>query len=240
LLYCLNVKMNIMKNISKLEEKIGIVFKNKDLLRQALVHRSYLNEHRDFKLDNNERLEFLGDAVLELVSTEYLYSKFPNPEGELTNFRAALVNGKMLAKISGEIGLENYLLMSRGESKDVGKARQYLLANALEAVIGAIYLDQGYRKSKKFISDNILCKMKDVLEEKLYQDPKSKFQEKAQEKTGVTPSYKVLKEWGPDHNKHFVIGVYLEDEKIAEGEGTSKQAAQRNAAKEGLEVKKWK
>jgi len=229
-----------MKNISKLEEKIGIVFKNKDLLRQALVHRSYLNEHRDFKLDNNERLEFLGDAVLELVSTEYLYSKFPNPEGELTNFRAALVNGKMLAKISGEIGLENYLLMSRGESKDVGKARQYLLANALEAVIGAIYLDQGYRKSKKFISDNILCKMKDVLEEKLYQDPKSKFQEKAQEKTGVTPSYKVLKEWGPDHNKHFVIGVYLEDEKIAEGEGTSKQAAQRNAAKEGLEVKKWK
>ena len=232
--------MNIMKNISKLEEKIGIVFKNKDLLRQALVHRSYLNEHRDFKLDNNERLEFLGDAVLELVSTEYLYSKFPNPEGELTNFRAALVNGKMLAKISGEIGLENYLLMSRGESKDVGKARQYLLANALEAVIGAIYLDQGYRKSKKFISDNILCKMKDVLEEKLYQDPKSKFQEKAQEKTGVTPSYKVLKEWGPDHNKHFVIGVYLEDEKIAEGEGTSKQAAQRNAAKEGLEVKKWK
>lgn len=240
MLYCLNVKMNIMKNISKLEEKIGIVFKNKDLLRQALVHRSYLNEHRDFKLDNNERLEFLGDAVLELVSTEYLYSKFPNPEGELTNFRAALVNGKMLAKISGEIGLENYLLMSRGESKDVGKARQYLLANALEAVIGAIYLDQGYRKSKKFISDNILCKMKDVLEEKLYQDPKSKFQEKAQEKTGVTPSYKVLKEWGPDHNKHFVIGVYLEDEKIAEGEGTSKQAAQRNAAKEGLEVKKWK
>jgi len=229
-----------MKNISKLEEKIGIVFKNKDLLRQALVHRSYLNEHRDFKLDNNERLEFLGDAVLELVSTEYLYSKFPNPEGELTNFRAALVNGKMLAKISSEIGLENYLLMSRGESKDVGKARQYLLANALEAVIGAIYLDQGYRKSKKFISDNILCKMKDVLEEKLYQDPKSKFQEKAQEKTGVTPSYKVLKEWGPDHSKHFVIGVYLEDKKIAEGEGTSKQAAQRNAAKEGLEVKKWK
>ena len=228
-----------MKDISKLEKKIGVVFKNKDLLRQALVHRSYLNEHREFKLDNNERMEFLGDAVLELVSTEYLYNKFPNPEGELTNFRAALVNGKMLAKISGEIGLGDYLLMSRGETKDLGKARQYLLANTLEAVIGAVYIDQGYRKSKKFISDNVLCKMKDVLEEKLYQDPKSKFQEEAQEKVGATPLYKVIKEWGPDHNKHFIIGAYLEDEKIAEGEGMSKQAAQRNAAEEGLKAKGW-
>ena len=184
-------------------------------------------------------MEFLGDAVLELVSTEYLYNKFPNPEGELTNFRAALVNGKMLAKISKEIGLEDYLLMSKGETKDIGKARQYLLANVLEAVIGAIYLDQGYRKSKKFISDNILCEMKDVLEEKLYQDPKSKFQEEAQEKVGATPLYKVIKEWGPDHSKHFIIGVYLEDKKIAEGEGMSKQSAQRNAAKNGLEAQGW-
>ena len=228
-----------MKDISKLEKKMGVVFKNKDLLRQALVHRSYLNEHRDFKLDNNERLEFLGDAVLELVSTEYLYNKFPNPEGELTNFRAALVNGKMLAEISGEIGLGDYLLMSKGETKDLGKARQYLLANVLEAVIGAIYLDQGYRKSKKFISDNVLCEMKNVLEEKLYQDPKSKFQEEAQEKVSMTPSYRVIKEWGPDHNKHFIIGVYLEDEKVAEGEGMSKQAAQRNAAENGLKAKGW-
>jgi len=228
-----------MQNVLKLEKKIGVVFKNKDLLKQALVHRSYLNEHREFKLDNNERLEFLGDAVLELASTEYLYNKFPNPEGELTNFRAALVNGKMLAKISGELGLGDYLMMSKGETKDLGKARQYLLANTLEAVIGAIYLDQGYRKSKKFISDNILCKMKDVLEEKLYQDPKSKFQEEAQEKVGTTPLYKVIKEWGPDHNKHFIIGAYLEDEKIAEGEGTSKQTAQRNAAKNALEAKGW-
>ena len=228
-----------MKDITKLEKKIGVVFKNKDLLRQALVHRSYLNEHRDFKLDNNERLEFLGDAVLELVSTEYLYNKFPNPEGELTNFRAALVNGKMLAKISDGIGLGGYLLMSKGETKDLGKARQYLLANTLEAVIGALYLDQGYRKSKKFISDNILCEMKNVLEEKLYQDPKSKFQEEAQEKVSMTPLYKVIKEWGPDHNKHFIIGVYLEDEKVAEGEGMSKQAAQRNAAENALKAKRW-
>jgi ribonuclease-3 len=149
------------------------------------------------------------------------------------------VNGKMLAKISEGIGVGEYLMMSKGESKDLGKARQYLLANALEAIIGAIYIDQGYEKSEKFITDFVLCKMKDVLDEKLYQDPKSKFQEEAQEKIGVTPVYKVIKEWGPDHNRSFVIGVYLENEKIAEGEGMSKQAAQRNAAKKGLEVKGW-
>lgn len=228
-----------MKDIFSLEKKIEVKFKDKNLLRQAMVHRSYLNENRKFELDHNERMEFLGDAVLELITTEYLYNKFPNPEGELTNFRAALVNGKMLAKIADEIGLEEYLLMSKGESKDLGKARQYLLANALEAVIGAIYLDQGYRKSKKFITSCVLSKMKDVLKEKLYQDPKSKFQEEAQEKAGVTPSYKVIKEWGPDHDRHFIIGIYLEDEKIAEGEGMSKQAAQRDAAKNGLEVKGW-
>ena len=226
-------------DIESLEKKIKIKFKNKDLLRQAMVHRSYLNENRDFELDHNERMEFLGDAVLELIVTEYLYSNFSNPEGELTNYRAALVNGKMLAKISKEIGLEDYLLMSRGETKDLGKARQYLLANALEAVIGAIYLDQGYKKSEKFITNCVLSKMKHVLDEKLYQDPKSKFQEEAQEKAGTTPVYKVIKEWGPDHDRNFVIGIFLENEKIAEGEGTSKQAAQRNAAKKGLEVKGW-
>lgn len=228
-----------MKDTSELEKKIKVTFKNKDLLKQAMVHRSYLNENRDFELDHNERMEFLGDAVLELIVTEYLYDNFSNPEGELTNYRAALVNGKMLAKISKEIGLEDYLLMSRGETKDLGKARQYLLANALEAVIGAIYLDQGYKKSKKFITDCILCKMEYVLDEKLYQDPKSKFQEEAQEKVGVTPVYKVIKEWGPDHDRHFTIGIYLENEKIAEGEGMSKQAAQRNAAKKGLKAKGW-
>lgn len=226
-------------DIENLEKKIKIKFKNKDLLKQAMVHRSYLNENRDFELDHNERMEFLGDAVLELIVTEYLYNNFSNPEGELTNYRAALVNGKMLAKISEGIGVGEYLLMSRGESKDLGKARQYLLANALEAIIGAIYLDQGYKKSEKFITNFVLCKMKDVLAEKLYQDPKSKFQEEAQEKAGTTPIYKVIKEWGPDHDRNFVIGIFLENEKIADGEGTSKQAAQRNAAKKGLEVKGW-
>ncbi len=229
-----------MKNLSELEKKIGVVFKNKDLLQQALVHRSYINENRDFRLDHNERLEFLGDAVLELVSTENLYKNFPNhPEGDLTNFRAALVNGKMLAKISGDLGVEEYLMMSKGEKKDTGRARQYLLANALEAIIGAIYLDRGYRASKEFITKNILCKMKMVLDGKLYQDPKSKFQEEAQDKTGFTPTYEVLKEWGPDHDKHFRVGVYLDKELVAKGEGSSKQVAQRNAAKEGLKVKGW-
>ena len=229
-----------MKNLSELEKKIGVVFKNKDLLQQALVHRSYINENRDFRLDHNERLEFLGDAVLELVSTENLYKNFPNhPEGDLTNFRAALVNGKMLAKISGDLGIEEYLMMSKGEKKDTGRARQYLLANALEAIIGAIYLDRGYRVSKEFIAKNILCKMKMVLDSKLYQDPKSKFQEEAQDKTGFTPTYEVLKEWGPDHDKHFRVGVYINKEIVAKGEGSSKQVAQRNAAKEALRIKGW-
>lgn len=225
--------------ISKLEEKIGFVATDKKLLEQALVHRSYLNEHRDFELDHNERLEFLGDAVLELVSTEYLYNNFSNPEGELTNFRSALVNGKMLAIVAAEVGLEEHLKMSRGEEKDTGKARQYLLANAVEAVIGAIYLDQGYEPAKRFVTEKILIHMDDILEEKLYEDPKSLFQEEAQEQLGITPSYHVEKEWGPDHDKHFIIGVYIGSEKIAEGEGTSKQSAQRRAAEKGLAAKGW-
>lgn len=228
-----------MDNISKLEKKIKVVFKNKDLLKQALVHRSYINEHRDFKLFHNERLEFLGDAVLELISTEYLYNNFSKPEGELTNYRAALVNGKMLADISKKIGLEEYILMSRGEAKDTGKARRYIMANALEAVIGAIYLDRGYKKTQKFVAKNILCEIEDVIKEKLYQDPKSKFQEEAQDRAGITPSYKAIKEWGPDHDKHFIVGLFLEDEKVSEGEGTSKQSAQRKAAENGLETKGW-
>ena len=228
-----------MDNISKLEKKIKVAFKNKDLLKQALVHRSYINEHRDFKLCHNERLEFLGDAVLELISTEYLYNNFSKPEGELTNYRAALVNGKMLAYISTKIGLEEYILMSKGETKDTGKARRYIMANALEAVIGAIYLDRGYKKAQKFVTEYILCEIEDVIREKLYQDPKSKFQEEAQDKAGVTPSYKVIKEWGPDHDKHFIMGLFLGDEKVSEGEGTSKQSAQRKAAENGLKIKEW-
>lgn len=225
--------------IESLAKRIGVEFADISLLQQAVTHRSYLNENRDYKLDHNERLEFLGDAVLELVVTEHLYNNYDNPEGELTAWRSALVNGEMLAVIARDLGVEDFLMMSRGESKDTGRARQYLLANAMEAIIGAIYIDQGYDSAKKFVLDNVVVKLKEILENKLYLDAKSYFQEKAQENEKVTPSYKVIKEWGPDHDRHFVVGVYLGDNLVAEGEGTSKQEAQREAAKKGLEVKGW-
>lgn len=228
--------------VEKLAEKIGVKFNNIELLQQAVTHRSYLNEHKNYKLDHNERLEFLGDAVLELVVTEFLYANYSEPEGELTNWRAALVNGEMLAKISGRIGVEEFLLMSRGESKDTGKARQYLLANAFESITGAIYLDQkekGYDAAKEFILKNVVVELPAIIESKSYMDPKSRFQEEAQEKAGITPSYKVIEESGPDHARKFVIGVYLGHEMIASGEGMSKQEAQRNAAAAGLEAKGW-
>ncbi|HOX10646.1 MAG TPA: ribonuclease III [Candidatus Moranbacteria bacterium] len=225
--------------IDSLAKNIGIKFNNIGLLQQAVTHRSYLNENRKYELDHNERLEFLGDAVLELIITEHLYNNYSNPEGELTSWRSALVNGEMLAKVAQEIGVEKYLLMSRGEAKDTGRARQYLLANAMEAIIGATYLDQGYETAKEFVLKNVATKLPEILDNKLYLDPKSYFQEKAQENSKVTPSYKVVKDWGPDHDKHFVVGVYLGSELVAEGEGNSKQEAQRDAARRGLEVKNW-
>lgn len=225
--------------VESLAKKIGVTFKEISLLQQAVTHRSYLNENRSYELNHNERLEFLGDAVLELIVTQYLYAKFSNPEGELTSWRSALVNGEMLAKVAQEIGVEKYLMMSRGEAKDVGRARQYLLANALEAIIGAIYLDQGYDVAKEFVLEHVVVNLKEILEKKLYLDPKSYFQERAQETNKLTPSYRVMKEWGPDHDKHFVVGVFLGSEMVAEGEGNSKQEAQREAARIGLETKGW-
>ncbi len=233
------IAIMVAKNIADLEKKIKIKFKNLDLLKTAVTHRSYLNEHRNYKLDHNERLEFLGDAVLELVVTDHLYDNYPNPEGVLTNWRAALVNKDMLAKVSRGLGVENFLLMSRGEAKDTGRARDYLLANAMEAVIGAIYLDQGYGAAKKFIMENIVSGLEDVISSKLYIDPKSNFQEEAQARAGITPNYRVISESGPDHNKKFVVGVYLGDEEVAQGEGVSKQQAQREAARNALEAKGW-
>ncbi len=229
-----------MKNLNLLEKILGCAFHNQNLLTQALVHRSYLNENPSFALAHNERLEFLGDAVLELVVTEYLYRRYPNPEGELTNWRAALVNARMLSEIALELNLNDYLYLSRGETKDAnGKARQYILANALEAVIGAIYLDQGSKAASEFINKFILAKLEAILSNQLYLDPKSRFQEVAQEKTGITPHYLVLDEHGPDHAKTFKVGLYLADELIAEGAGSSKQEAQVAAAEEGLKVKSW-
>ncbi|OGM96226.1 MAG: ribonuclease III [Candidatus Yanofskybacteria bacterium RIFCSPHIGHO2_02_FULL_38_22b] len=225
--------------ISQLEKKIGIVFKNKDLLLQALTHRSYLNENTKWHLDHNERLEFLGDAVLELVVTEYLYNNYPNPEGELTNWRAALVNAVMLSKISNEFDLNDFVLLSRGEARDTGRARQYILANTIEALIGAIYLDQGYDPAKDFISRFVLKELPTIIEKRLYRDHKSLFQEYAQEYVGITPTYEVMEEWGPDHARNFKMGVFLEKEMIGSGKGPSKQEAQQEAAKDALNKKGW-
>lgn len=229
-----------MKNHEEFTKKIGVQFKDKDLLRSAFVHRSYLNEHPDFHLPHNERLEFLGDAVLELVVTEYLYTHYPNPEGELTNWRAALVNAIMLSGIAKDLEVEDYLYLSRGESKDAGsKARQFILANAFEAIVGALYLDQGFQACREFIGEVVLTKLPNILKNQLYLDPKSRFQEAAQERVGTTPTYRVLSETGPDHAKAFVVGVYLGTEQVATGTGSSKQEAQVEAAQHAIEAKEW-
>lgn len=225
--------------LSQLETKIGFEFKNKDLLLQALTHRSYLNENPKWHLDHNERLEFLGDAVLELIVTDYLYNNYPNPEGEMTNWRAALVNANILSQISNEFDLNDFVLLSRGEARDTGRARQYILANAIEALIGAIYLDQGYEPSKKFISRFVLKELPNIIEKRLYRDPKSLFQEEAQDRVGVTPTYEVIEEWGPDHARNFKVGVFLEKEMAGSGQGPSKQEAQQEAAKDALAKKGW-
>jgi ribonuclease III len=229
------------KDFAVLEKEIGVKFTNIDLLNQAVVHRSYLNEHPDFRLHHNERLEFLGDAVLEIITTEFLFNNYPDtPEGDLTNWRASLVNSKMLAVVANEIGLEKCLYLSKGEARDKNsKARTYIIANAVEAIIGAIYLDQGITAATKFVSERMLSKLDNILSNQLYLDPKSKFQEKAQEVYKVTPHYKVLSESGPDHAKNFEIGLYLRDELVATGEGSSKQEAQVDAAAEGLKKKEW-
>jgi len=229
-----------MKDFTPFEKKIGIVFKNKKILEEAFTHRSYLNENPDWSGNQNERLEFLGDAVLELIVTEHLFLNFPDKtEGELTSFRAALVNANMLSEIAQNLELNDYLLLSRGEAKDLGRARQYILANTFEALIGAIYLDQRYGAAEEFIKKSVLTRVEEIISKKLFRDPKSLFQERAQEIVGITPTYEVLKEWGPDHNKHFIIGVYLGKELIAEGEGPSKQEAQLAAAEAGLKKRDW-
>lgn len=229
-----------MKNFSLLEDILGITFDNKDLLIQAFCHRSYVNENPDFHLSHNERLEFLGDAVLELVVTEYLYRHFSKKnEGELTNYRAALVNSKRLSIVANRLRFNDFLLLSKGEQKETGKARQYILANTFEALIGAIYLDKGYQVCRHFIGKNLLPELQEIIEKKLFKDPKSRFQEEAQERIRTTPTYKVLEEWGPDHAKHFVVGVFLNDEMVAKGEGSSKQEAEEEAARKALKIKGW-
>ncbi len=230
----------MIKDIEKLEEVLGVYFKDRDILRSAITHRSYLNEHREATWDHNERLEFLGDAVLELVVTEYLFKKYPDkPEGDLTAVRAALVNTNSLSDTSKGLNIDNYLLMSKGESKDTGRARQYILANAFEACIGAIYLDQGYEVAQKFIATNLFSKTDEIVEKKLWQDAKSRFQECAQEHNSVTPTYETVDQEGPDHDRVFTVAVFLGKDKVSEGRGRSKQEAEQKAAEEALAVKGW-
>jgi ribonuclease-3 len=227
-------------DFSKFEATAGVSFKNKELLKQAFTHRSYINENRDSGLEHNERLEFLGDAVLELVITDYLYSRMKeSDEGELTSLRSALVNADTCAKVAQSLGANDFLLLSKGESKDTGRARQYILANTLEALIGALYLDQNYEAAKEFILNHVTPLMEDILKVGTWIDAKSLFQEKAQEFKGHTPVYKTVKETGPDHDKHFTVRVSVGDEVYGEGDGKSKQDAEQGAARNALEKQGW-
>jgi ribonuclease-3 len=230
------------KDFEKLAKHIGVDFSDINLLATACTHRSYLNENRNAGMEHNERLEFLGDAVLELVVTSFLYRKYPQKaEGALTSYRSAIVNTVSLTKVAEHIGLNDYLLLSKGENKDTGRARSIILANMVEAVIGAIYLDQGYDSAANFISDHILnvIDIEEIVANKAWIDAKSRFQEKAQEKVGITPAYKTLKEVGPDHDKKFTLGVFLGDVQVATGIGPSKQEAEQKAAERALEIKGW-
>lgn len=223
------------RDFKGIEEKIGYTFGNDALLREALTHRSYLNEHPDWPVPHNERLEYLGDAVAELVTTEFLFRKFPaRPEGDLTSIRAALVNYQMMGRVAREILLDKFLFLSRGEAKDEGKAREVILANALEALVGGVYLDGGYAPARAFLERALLPHLDEVMERKLYRDPKSFLQELVQERMKLTPVYQVLAESGPDHQKRFTVGVFFGATLAAEGEGTSKQEAESAAARNAL------
>ncbi|MBI2086702.1 MAG: ribonuclease III [Candidatus Zambryskibacteria bacterium] len=228
-------------DFSKFEETAGVKFKDERLLKQAFTHRSYINENRDSGLEHNERLEFLGDAVLELVITDYLYGRMrESAEGEMTALRSALVNADTCARVATALGANEFLLLSKGEAKDTGRARQYILANTLEAVIGAIYLDQNYEVAKNFILMHVAPLMEEIIREGTWIDAKSFFQEKAQELKGFTPVYKTIRESGPDHDKHFIVSVSVGNEVYGEGEGKSKQDAEQKAARDALEKNGWK
>lgn len=220
--------------LSSLEKKLALTFKDKDLLQQVFVHRSYLNEHPGFHLNHNERLEFLGDAVLELVVTEALYETYDKPEGELTSYRSALVKGEQLAKIASQLGFHDHLLLSRGEQLSGGREKQLLLANVFEAFIGALYLDRGYEAAKAFIQRHLWPQIDEIIEKGLHRDPKSQFQELAQEQLGITPTYKVVSALGPDHKKVFTVEAFLDKKPVGKGQGPSKQTAQTAAAEAAL------
>jgi ribonuclease-3 len=230
-----------MIDFSGLEKSLQVSFKDKTLLMQAFIHRSYINENPGLNLSHNERLEFLGDAVLELVVTDHLYKTYPmDAEGELTAYRAAIVNAILLSDVAQELGMNEYLLLSKGEKKDAqGKARQYILANTFESFLGALYLDGGYAAAQEFTARVLFARLNEIVSKKLWRDAKSQIQEKAQEYVHLTPAYKVMSETGPDHDKHFTVGIYFGEELITQGKGKSKQEAEQKAASHALEMKKW-
>lgn len=229
-----------MKDFSIFEDSIGISFNDKLILQRAFTHRSYINENPRSGLSHNERLEFLGDAVLELVVTDHLFRAYPDhTEGDLTAYRSALVNAVVAGDVAQSLNMNEYLLLSKGESKDTGRARQTILANAYESFIGALYLDQGYDVCDVFIKKTLIPKLAEIISKKLWRDAKSHVQEEAQERLGVTPSYEVVGQLGPDHDKFFTVGIFFGDKKIAEGKGRSKQEAQQEAAQAALTAKGW-
>lgn len=231
---------NPIENVTSLQGVLGVSFSDPTLLLTAITHRSYLNEHREATWEHNERLEFLGDAVLELVVTDYLFKQYPDkPEGELTAIRAALVNTNSLAAASEVLGINQYLLMSKGEAKDEGRARLYILANVFESCIGAMYLDQGYDTAQAFIASRLFKNTEEIIEKRLWQDAKSRFQEVAQEHASITPTYETVAQEGPDHDRIFTVGVFLRHEKVAEGKGRSKQEAEQQAAQAAVIAKGW-
>jgi ribonuclease-3 len=229
----------IKSNLSSLEEAVNLQFDNKDFLFLAFVHKSFVNEHQD-QSESNERLEFLGDAVLELVVTDFLYHNYPaNSEGELTNWRSALVKGKNLAEVARKLNLGDYLMLSRGEELSGGREKEYILANTTEAFIGAIYLDKGYDTANEFIKQHIIALLEEIIEQGLHIDAKSRVQELAQEKLNITPRYQLLEETGPDHDKIFTMGIYFDDKGIGKGDGPSKQEAEQAAAHDALKNQAW-
>ena len=223
-----------MTPLNEFQSRLGLNFKDLTLLERAFIHRSYLNEHPKLGLEHNERLEFLGDAVLELVVTDFLYRNYPNPEGDLTNWRSALVKTESLAAVAEGLQIAQYFKLSRGEAKGNARSHALISANAVEAVIGAIYLDQGYESARQFITDHVISRLPEILETGTWLDPKSKFQETAQDQYGLTPNYRVMDESGPDHDKVFTIGVFVGDKLFGKGSGSSKQAAQQEAAAHAL------
>lgn len=232
--------LNHPSDLPKLETLLEVSFLDKRILLSAITHRSYLNEHREADWDHNERLEFLGDAVLELIVTDFLFAKYPEkPEGELTAIRAALVNTVSLSSAAEKLGVNDFLLMSKGEAKDVGRARQYILANVFEACIGAIYMDQGYEAAKTFIAGRLFGLTDDIVHQRSWQDAKSRFQELSQENVSITPTYETIGQSGPDHDRVFTVGVFLRQERVAEGSGRSKQEAEQQAALKAIEAKGW-